>query len=1136
MPSRSVAMTPSSLHPLRWRSCVGVAMLLFCMARLTATGYSQVQTTSSRVPSQNSSIPSIADGNLHACTILSMDRAVAVGDRGLILTTTDGGKQWQTATDRRDATYYAVGFDAPGLNPRGTTGIVVGGTIEPLQGRSAGEVAITSDDGQTWKTLSPPGLPRLTGLQSLGHRHWIAWGDWSNHWQSSLFETLDGGESWNARPVPCGHLRSVSVTDEGVTLLIDRSNRVFYSPNGLEFELLTLPTSPFHPLRFCKRTETGWWIGGDRGVLMQSNDGKNWNSIRLPGNDLDHELISLSNIECRGSNLWLVGQPGNVVWRSSDAGRSWDVTATHQFGDLRSIASLNENMLIACGDRGRILLTRNRGNAWWSAHRSGERVAAFAIVSTHRNIPWDVLTYVTYEGRRHASALVLHDQHFGQAISHHPEWSERLNSIAPRMRIDAIQVCTAFPVGDLRNGIRPTDLAYYSQEKSQRSQRVRTSNTMEAGVVNEVVRQMVFAIRTHRPDMIVSEDVASTQPLEAANAVAANQAIQLASNPSFPLFSAESGIDIPVWNVQRTLFRSANLGGFQLAPTMLMNNSATLLSEAMSPLRQLYDSDPYLHFPSKQKVTYRISNQRTSTISQPLEGLILEGDTNLTEPLKGKLKLTTVLASASAPVKVAELLKTRGSGVLLENAWDDALRMFVKSMTPATASDSLWTIAIESRRQGNWHRWYTSLQLLQDLNPDGPMAEVATMEWMTCFGSAEVRHVIDQQVAQLQWKSSNDSSEGSVSTGGNASPFASGNNTVAKVSYDRALRTTPIARSKGTEEFSQSFSRWPDSWQSHKSEPAWAWLITSRYRTNQLLKRGQITDSKESFFWPPFHPALSDWTAIHEQEKLLQENPSGLASLPFIRQRPYLDGRGDESVWQEALVLKLVTAWAGDSPGTEIRLCRDEEFIYILSRCPRDGLVDAAANSGNKRKTVAKGNLKPRQRDGLNELEDHIKFKLDLDRDYATWFEFGWDVRGETLEQCNDLRGWNPTWYIAQQLDIDQWTAEIAIPIASLVGNPSVPVAPLNPEDAGGVQIAAAQGETQRPSIDWTKQVWAISVTRERPSASTESLVAGESDRWYPDQWMLLAPTPPSPAPIPETKTEPDRTALQSIDANAQRK
>ena len=113
---------------------------------------------------------SVADGELRACQIVTIDNAWAVGDRGLILSTSDSGKHWEVQYQRFDAVLYAVCFSDE-LN-----GCVVGGTIEPYSHRSDGVVLTTHDGGKSWQPIDNE-LPRLTGAQLVGAGHILAWGD-----------------------------------------------------------------------------------------------------------------------------------------------------------------------------------------------------------------------------------------------------------------------------------------------------------------------------------------------------------------------------------------------------------------------------------------------------------------------------------------------------------------------------------------------------------------------------------------------------------------------------------------------------------------------------------------------------------------------------------------------------------------------------------------------------------------------------------------------------------------------------------------------------------------------------------------------------------------------------------------------
>jgi hypothetical protein len=63
---------------------------------------------------------------------------------------------------------------------------------------------------------------------------------------------------------------------------------------------------------------------------------------------------------------------------------------------------------------------------------------------------------------------------------------------------------------------------------------------------------------------------------------------------------------------------------------------------------------------------------------------------------------------------------------------------------------------------------------------------------------------------------------------------------------------------------------------------------------------------------------------------------------------------------------------------------------------------------------------------------DRIEVRLDVNRDYASWWRLVFDQRGWTAESIMGDAQWDPTYYVASQQDDSQWTIEVAIPWAEL--------------------------------------------------------------------------------------------------------
>jgi hypothetical protein len=108
-----------------------------------------------------------------------------------------------------------------------------------------------------------------------------------------------------------------------------------------------------------------------------------------------------------------------------------------------------------------------------------------------------------------------------------------------------------------------------------------------------------------------------------------------------------------------------------------------------------------------------------------------------------------------------------------------------------------------------------------------------------------------------------------------------------------------------------------------------------------------------------------------------------------------------------------------------IMFAYDSEFLYLAFSVPR--AVGAPRDPPQ---------LRSRQHDADLSRHDRITIRLDVDRDYATWYEFQVDQRGWTTESCWEDRRWNPTWFVAAEADQTDWRIEAAIPWRELTPTP----------------------------------------------------------------------------------------------------
>jgi hypothetical protein len=374
--------------------------------------------------------------------------------------------------------------------------------------------------------------------------------------------------------------------------------------------------------------------------------------------------------------------------------------------------------------------------------------------------------------------------------------------------------------------------------------------------------------------------------------------------------------------------------------------------------------------------------------------------------------------------------------------------------------------------------WSSTLEYLITIDAKSHYAEFAQLELMRYTGSAEVNQMLNKQLESNGSK--NDELLVAASVAMQSSPFGQDVDTNIKpASYAHKPQRIPIATDAGLPEFYRLLANIPEAWVPYRFDPEWGWLIASRFRQYQTAKNTSSTlepyqlQVQSSNFFPRLSENLLNWQLVQSQENYLtrqsefSENTKNksVPAIPKTSERPYLDGELNEEMWKTALRFELKDPW-GESGSTTISITRDDEFIYLLSQSVES-------------EPVANGSLTSvRKRDSLNVGQNGIRLRIDLDRDYATWFEIGWSDSGEVLDACNDMLNWNPEWYMASKPTAYGWNAEIAIPIEELVS-------------------------TNNPISSLMSHV-GINVIHTVPGKGSRVMAPAVSDRFQSDQWTVI--------------------------------
>jgi hypothetical protein len=202
-------------------------------------------------------------------------------------------------------------------------------------------------------------------------------------------------------------------------------------------------------------------------------------------------------------------------------------------------------------------------------------------------------------------------------------------------------------------------------------------------------------------------------------------------------------------------------------------------------------------------------------------------------------------------------------------------------------------------------------------------------------------------------------------------------------------------------------------------------------------RRAGQHQSSQAFLSPLNHRGANDpWGQCARAETWLQDPQSQDAPKPTTpcaatEQPPHLDGILNEPCWQSQPASQGVNP---PGPGannnapqpTEVHWTHNQTHLFIAIQCRKAPGIDYPTDP------------RPRPHDGNVEAHDRVRLLIDVDRDYASWFELVVDSRGWTADACWGDAAWNPTWYVARGETPDgaAWTIEAAIPLAELAATP----------------------------------------------------------------------------------------------------
>lgn len=955
------------------------------------------------------------DAELTDVFFLNSQLGWAVGAQGVILRTVDGGKSWSRVSTAKKTQAEALSLAQKLRNMQpiqeaelqrpvrcrfetiffvdADHGWIGGGVEYPCLDRSRTVLLSTDDGGQSWQSVKGLVLPRISKMWFQDALTGWAIGDTSNLYQTGLYYTADGGQTWSSYST--GRLKNWidgQQTGDGFVLLDENGRLYKVTEAGAEQSIVPGDSQPHITALEMLDDQRGLCVGTDGLILKTDDGGLSWNrppQFSQPWlRGMDFHSITRS-----GEKFWLVGDPGTVaVSLDQQTGE----IATHRLPavSLTDIAFADEDSGSAIGALGVVVHT-NDGGQTWQRVEGIDRVALLNIFPSVADVPFEVLAnYSSEEGFVSANIHLNKSGHSRQrALQQATE------------RIGSSYCCELVVEHDPVDRQAADDL---------------------------VIKKLAREIRSLQPNVVLSQGGFATESLVRA-------AIRAAADPS-ALPDLASQFDLRAWQVDRLAIADPD-GELTIDQKRLLPRMGNLVEDQIAISRGLLGLNIQPSEPARFRMIELTSSfpSHRSDLFADLDGFGKEVPRRKMTGGRGNIEMVRQMSQKQGVMR--ELLAIEFQTPQDALRWRKKLQFWIGMLNEETAG--VWTMQLAQQylEAGKSEQAAQTIEYLTTRWPDHALSPAA-MTWLVRFyGSIEFSRLAFDEAKERQLKidKTNQASMGgkpqTVTVGSVTKTVWVPDKELTDVDDDSTDEIAPL----DSEEFLRA-----------RRQNASLFLTRLRQRDPDLVlgKEYRFIESKltrQQDGWLPANNLLRQLakdivdfpqTALAaRRELLLHEDegspPEGLLKSEPAAARPYLDGKPDDDVWKNALangnfVARSVVARSGEQSDT-IMFAHDEEFLFVLVRCNK------IKGQGYDAKAVSQVH----DADVLR--QDRIELQFDLDRDYASAMRFTIDHRGLATEECSGCVGWNPDWYLARNETPDAWTVEIAIPFSRLAfGSPVV--------------------------------------------------------------------------------------------------
>ena len=296
------------------------------------------------------------------------ERGWAVGGKGALLETTDGGASWQLLRPPTEDALQDVFF----TDERTGFIVCVRSVYSPMKvGEPRSYLLKTTDGGDTWTRVDVVGAGE-DSLQLARVRFADARRGWVFGEEGALYSTEDGGATWTRLRVPTRHLLlGASLLDARQAWLVGAGQTLLQTSDGgvtwREGQLLGLParfssssqTAQAQPTAVSAPAQSTASAQLTGAATQSPPSGSSSRAAQAQASSLRLNAVSFADAR-RG---WAVGANGAVL-ATTDGGRTWAAQESGTDSDLFDVQFFDAREGWAVGEGGAAIHTTDGGQTW----------------------------------------------------------------------------------------------------------------------------------------------------------------------------------------------------------------------------------------------------------------------------------------------------------------------------------------------------------------------------------------------------------------------------------------------------------------------------------------------------------------------------------------------------------------------------------------------------------------------------------------------------------------------------------------------------------------------------------------------------------------------------------------------------